>query len=334
MSKEEFLKSLEEKLHAKVNKEEIASLIEYYEGYIEEATDFGMSEEAIIEQIGDIDALVDNLTRGLKNENIDINTRELMVIENHAQMIDIDVRETKVQVMYHDEDKISAKVDPRYKQDYLIKNEDDVLSIKQVKRSLYDFDSMISNMFGQKSRDLYLLLPRDWKITVNICTSNAKIVFDGEKNEWLEHVKLETSNAKIEIKDLKGNQLEAKTSNSKIVLEEVEIKECELKTSNAKIEIEEGKSHYLQAKTSNAKIILQKHDVDIARLKTRNSKIECRFNKNDREKEIYYHTSNGYVEIDHHRFEKEGVEYIPGSEPKITLNLETSNSKIVVENNL
>ena len=53
MSKAQFLKELQDKLMGKMNHEEMQSIIEYYDGYIDEAIDFGLSEEEAEEVIVD-----------------------------------------------------------------------------------------------------------------------------------------------------------------------------------------------------------------------------------------------------------------------------------------
>ena len=61
MNKQQFLEQLKLKLSNKMNQEEMNSILDYYDGYIDEAIDFGLNEEEAIENIGNLDQLVDDL---------------------------------------------------------------------------------------------------------------------------------------------------------------------------------------------------------------------------------------------------------------------------------
>lgn len=82
MNKQQFLEQLKLKLSNKMNKEEMNSILDYYDGYIDEAIDFGLNEEEAIENIGNLDQLVDDLLIGLKEEQIDTTSRELVVSDS------------------------------------------------------------------------------------------------------------------------------------------------------------------------------------------------------------------------------------------------------------
>lgn len=355
MNKQQFLDTLKMKLSGKMNYEEIASLMEYYDGYIDEAVDFGMSEEEIVEQLGSIDDLVDELTKGLNDENIDVSPRELAIVNNDTKGLKVEVKDTNVYLLYdNDIDHISVKVDKHYKQDYLVKNIDGVFRVKQVSRSIMDghsfsfsyqkpninidlkngiFDFDFDFDFNVRNRSLYITVPRSWELETDIKTRDAKVCIGGDdERAYSKSMHLETRNSKIEIKNIITHHLHAETGNAKISLEDVDSDICELQTTNAKIELINGASKQLMAQTTNAKVELEEHQFIDAKIKTTNAKVHCLMKKNTQAKTIQFATSNNKVVIDGERYDTRGKLKIDGDEPEINLAIQTSNAKIELEN--
>ncbi len=368
MNKQEFLNVLEEKLISKVNREEMESLKNYYDGYIDEAVDFGMNEEDVISQLGDIDQLVEEITKGLSQENIDISTRELAVRSSELRGLEMDLSNTEVEVHYvEDVSAISIKVDKRFKNDYLVKTIDGIMQVKQMKISLsiapgfvfqynrkegerkfdFNFDLNI------KPRKLYVKIPKHYDISTTIMTSNAKIeINEGNHKVQTAPMYLKTSSSKIKIKDLIAKDLKLKTSNAPIKLYNIESEMLEVITSNSKITLENVVSHErleatttnskialdnvvsknLRLKTSNAKISLDDVLFLNGDFKTSNSKIECHLKENQLSKHVYFDTSNGDTMIDGVNYDNHGEYIYTSHEEMVNLKVQTSNSKIILNN--
>lgn len=350
MSKQEFLERLETKLSAKVNREETASLVQYYDGYIDEALDFGMSEEEIIEQLGDLDMLVNEITQGLSQENIDISTREIAVKTNDLVGLEMDLRNTAVEVIYDDTiSGISVKVDKRYKQDYLVKTIDGVFKIKQIKSSIsigpgfvvrynrgedkraFDFDFNFD--LEIKSRKLYVRIPANYDLETSIVTTNAKIdVSEGNNKLQTAPMKLITSCSSIIVNDMKIRDLYLKTTNAAIRLNDIESESIEATTTNAKVVMQDVATRVLKVKTTNAKIELNEVLFVDGKIKTTNAKICCYLQDNDMSKRIRYKTTNAKVMIDGVRYDNNGEIDLNDQGELMRLEVQTSNAKIELEN--
>jgi Predicted membrane protein len=72
MSKYVFLGSLHSGLEEKLELEEVKKIVEYYEGYIAEAIEFGESEEEILNDLGPVDELIIKIIDGLKEHGVEI----------------------------------------------------------------------------------------------------------------------------------------------------------------------------------------------------------------------------------------------------------------------
>ena len=92
MNKQEFLAELKQQLSLKMNHDEVTSTVEYYEGYINEAIDFGLSEEEALKQLGDIETIVNEVVNGLEDEHIDISKHEIVGQVEQVQSIEAMLR--------------------------------------------------------------------------------------------------------------------------------------------------------------------------------------------------------------------------------------------------
>ena len=135
MNKQQFLEQLKLKLSNKMNQEEMNSILDYYDGYIDEAIDFGLNEEEAIENIGNLDQLVDDLLIGLKEEQIDTTSRELVVSDSAKKnLLDVQVKNTKLIIDYQPIEKIAIKVPRQIKDEYFVKQDDQSIVVRQSER--------------------------------------------------------------------------------------------------------------------------------------------------------------------------------------------------------
>lgn len=350
MNKQAFLEELKRKLSAKVNKEEVISLVQYYDGYIDEAIDFGMSEEEIISQLGDIDTLLNEITQGLTDENIDINQRNIMETESKSIIdeIDVDVKNTVIEIIYDDTiEDISVKVDKRFKQDYLVKTIDGVFRVKQIKSELnigpgFVFNYSINDVedgkkfnfgfdFDLKVRKIYIRIPSHLDIKTTIKTSNSSInIKEGNGKIQTETYRLITSNSHIHVQDMKIRNLYAKTSNAKITIDDVTSEMATLVTSNAKIDIHDALIKVIDAKTSNGKVEMVNVIIMDGKVKTSNGRILLSFANNNYGKRIRYATSNSKVLINNERYDNSGLYVNVSNTEVMQIELMTSNSRIEI----
>jgi len=76
MSKYVFLGSLQIGLEKKLDLDEVKKIVEYYEGYIDEAIDFGKSEEEVLNELGNVDDLIIAILDSLKDYDVEFKDNE------------------------------------------------------------------------------------------------------------------------------------------------------------------------------------------------------------------------------------------------------------------
>ena len=322
MNKQQFLEQLKLKLSNKMNQEEMNSILDYYDGYIDEAIDFGLNEEEAIENIGNLDQLVDDLLIGLKEEQIDTTSRELIVSDSAKKnLLDVQVKNTKLMIDYQPIEKIAIKVPRQIKDEYFVKQDDHSIVVRQSER-LKPF---------VKERILYITIPLNLNVESYFKTSNASINVEGNHHFQQAFNLIETKNGKVSVKDMELNETKMTTTNSNIELENVEGQQLQVESTNGKIKIKGGSSHKIRIQTSNAKIELADHLFQQARLITTNSKIKVKLLPTPNQLEISYHTSNAKVKIKGEKLDSVGTYAIEGIPPIHDLEIYTTNGKIEVE---
>ena len=322
MNKQQFLEQLKLKLSNKMNKEEMNSILDYYDGYIDEAIDFGLNEEEAIENIGNLDQLVDDLLIGLKEEQIDTTSRELIVSDSAKKnLLDVQVKNTKHIIDYQPIEKIAIKVPRQIKDEYFVKQDDQSIVVRQSER-LKPF---------VKERILYITIPLNLNVESYFKTSSASINVEGNHHFQQAFNLIETKNGKVSVKDMELNETKMTTINSNIELENVEGQQLQVESTNGKIKIKGGSSHKIRIQTSNAKIELTDHLFQQARLITTNSKIKVKLLPTPNQLEISYHTSNSKVKIKGEKLGSVGNYAIEGIPPIHDLEIYTTNGKIEVE---
>ena len=322
MNKQQFLEQLKLKLSNKMNQEEMNSILDYYDGYIDEAIDFGLNEEEAIENIGNLDQLVDDLLIGLKEEQIDTTSRELIVSDlAKKNLLDVQVKNTKLIIDYQPIEKIAIKVPRQIKDEYFVKQDDQSIVVRQSER-LKPF---------VKERILYITIPLNLNVESYFKTSNASINVEGNHHFQQAFNLIETKNGKVSVKDMELNETKMTTTNSNIELENVEGQQLQVESTNGKIKIKGGSSHKIRVQTSNAKIELADHLFQQARLITTNSKIKVKLLPTPNQLEISYHTSNAKVKIKGEKLGSVGNYAIEGTPPINDLEIYTTNGKIEVE---
>lgn len=326
MNKIEFLKQLEIKLGS-INNAELSAIIEYYDGYIEEAKDFEL-EEVVINNLGSIDDLVDEILEGLRNENIDTETYSLSVVEDNVNKLDVDVKGTNIIIEYDDTiSSISIKVNKQYKQDYIINTADNMIMVKQIRKESY-LKNIILGDFSANVRKMYIRIPVKFYGDINIVSSNGSITFMNDNEDINQNIiSLKTSNSSIKATKIKCNNLTLVTSNSSIKVEDVQCTEGYFKTSNSKITLIDIKAKEYDAITSNAKVMVINNDCPYTTIKTSNARVEIVNNQNMGK--IKYHTSNSAVVINGNKQNtSDGI--FQYNDDQLILDITTSNGKIEI----
>ena len=327
MNKQEFLAELKQQLSLKMNHDEVTSTVEYYEGYINEAIDFGLSEEEALKQLGDIETIVSEVVNGLEDEHIDISKHEIVGQVEQVQSIEAMLKETSLTVEYGDYSEIEVFVSKEFEEDYLIKTENNRFIIKQLDRLYKNSFSFLK--FESINRRMVIRIPKSANIKMDIQNNNSSIEVYGQKNITQGQLcSLKTKNSHIYLENVEFEEIDVETKNAKIGFNQVICQSAFLKTTNAKVEIEQGSYGDLEVYTTNGKVELNQIDVKKTNVKTRNGIIYCELKPNHYTKHLELKTTNALVKVDGELVGNYlDVNYL-GNDEKIDLKFETTNAII------
>lgn len=108
-------------------------------------------------------------------------------------------------------------------------------------------------------------------------------------------IDLTTKNGRIEIKDTNSDDIKAYTTNSSIFLMNVNSKDIDIKTANGKVNINDINGKKIICKTSNASIEVKDLSFNTIKLTTSNGKIMCSDMDLNKAQEIKLMTSNSSI---------------------------------------
>lgn len=179
----------------------------------------------------------------------------------------------KIKISSWDNEEIQVTADVSY-DDRFIADTYDFISIRREDDKVYiepNYDSVSGRYF---SINLSIALP--------------------EKH--FKEISLKSTNANLEIEDVKTDSLLVKTINAKISGKNIEAKEGEVSSTNARISLENLSGDKLQIKTTNGKIDIKDIDYLDLEMKTTNGSLVVA-NLGARTESIYAKTSNGNISI-------------------------------------
>ncbi|WP_054251417.1 DUF4097 family beta strand repeat-containing protein [Neofamilia massiliensis] len=179
----------------------------------------------------------------------------------------------KIKIYSWDNEEIQVTADVSY-DDRFIADTYDFISIRREDDKVYiepNYDSVSGRYF---SINLSIALP--------------------EKH--FKEISLKSTNANLEIEDVKADSLLVKTINAKISGKNIEAKEGEVSSTNARISLENLSGDKLQIKTTNGKIDIKDIDYLDLEMKTTNGSLVVA-NLGARTESIYAKTSNGNISI-------------------------------------
>lgn len=179
----------------------------------------------------------------------------------------------KIKIYSWDNEEIQVTADVSY-DDRFIADTYDFISIRREDDKVYiepNYDSVSGRYF---SIDLNIALP--------------------EKH--FKEISLKSTNANLEIENLKADSLLVKTINAKISGKNIEAKEGEVSSTNARISLEKLSGDKLEIKTTNGKIDIKDIDYLDIEMKTTNGSLVVA-NLGARTESIYAKTFNGNISI-------------------------------------
>ena len=187
----------------------------------------------------------------------------------------------------------------------IIKNIDDNVGLS------FNFD-----FFDDKQQYVYLYLPEVQFDSINVSTSNERVIIEDIEAE--NEIYVDSSNAQISIKNADAPKVSASSSNETVSVENVMTELLKLETTNGKLELKDVTADSLRAETSNEKVRFDNVSGVDAVIKTTNgelilnevyfdSSLDAATSNSDAElvlagkRDDYYYdlrTSNGTISID------------------------------------
>lgn len=259
---------------------------------------------------------------------------------NDVDKLDIDTSDEKIIILPTNQDSIKITYYENEDQTYNIINENKTIIMKKSQKLRFFHFNI--NFFIPSIK---IEIPKEKLLDYDIQTSNSKIeVKDLNINNAIlktsngsveldnlnfnNNINITTSNAKIELDNIIGRQLMIKTSNGTIELENIKAEIIDAKTSNAKIDTDNIKTDKILLKTSNGSIFFEKLDCPNIELKTSNAKIKGELIKDINNYSKDIETSNADIDI-------KGTEYgkkiLDKNNNNLILVIKSSNGKIIIE---
>lgn len=189
----------------------------------------------------------------------------------------------------------------------LSSDEGDNIRIKakcSIKKSVYNRNQPVYEVIEQDNKlvfkprynsgigtSLEVYVPSFYYDKIFLLTSNGRVqISDVKTNELI----LDTSNGPIKVEDISSSRVIACTSNSTITLGDIDAKEIELVTSNASINVEDTNCENLVATTRNGRINILDTQSNEMILTSANSSIKV---EDSAASVIFSKTSNGSIKI-------------------------------------
>lgn len=242
------------------------------------------------------------------NESHDFNYENYEL--TNINSINVDIDNAKILINESRNDKFGVSINLRSKAgDPTIQTDNNLLQIQEnSKFSLNFFSWDLGSVFDENSNEVIIYVP---------------------KGISLKDVTLNTSNGRIEITNLKADNVKVDTSNGAIITNNVIVNEnTSLKSSNGQVEIGGSFNNTTYVHTSNGKIIGDGIFKGKTTFKTSNGAISFNSNMSRSEYNIVAETSNGSIKVNDSKVDDDFSENKGAAN---TIDFDTSNGGITIE---
>ncbi|MEK4626825.1 DUF4097 family beta strand repeat-containing protein [Solibacillus sp. FSL R7-0682] len=324
MNEKQFLDLLDNQL-MKLQQNERNDIRRDFEEYFENGRAEGKTTEEIIEALGSIEEIAEELMAAYDEKDftdaISLSDAQSAVPYQHIRA---DVDDVNFSIVPTDAQNAFIEVkDKENLTDATMVIENDTLVVKARRREktfrfLFIF---VKGTFN--SANVVLHLPRKQYERMTITSGNGSIKV---MNAEVRHVNIEADNGRIVLENLIGETVRAESDNGRIVLSNVNVQNVKAKTDNGRIVIEHCTTDDMELETDNGRIEaeLEKatHPIE---LKTDNGRIMLSSPGKLEDVTILTNTSWGSVSI----YDEKTTSYESGTKEH-TIKLKTSNGRIVV----
>lgn len=330
MTRELFLKDLNNAL-AGLGGEEVESILAYYSEMIDDRMEAGMTEEDAVNAMEPVDTIASRVLSEAEGEDQAEEIPEEKAPEKNDPEKEIrrSAEEVTEFVITADNQRVhlttgdTEEIVLRYRINdgdiYQLHEENGVMTLEHTHRpvSSYKIDPkkltvdnfideigkfigsinlnnliQVGGIIGE-TRCIEVLLPRIYKGKVTVRTSNSRIM--AEEVTCLGEMKLCTSNARVALSHIVAHQLNIGTSNGRIVLEDVYVRNhLDAVTSNSRIVADKVVSdNDMHLRTSNSTVSVESVDAKALVIKTSNASVTGTIKGAAEDFAIQSGTSNG-----------------------------------------
>lgn len=216
----EFLKELRSLLVAN-HSEDVDSIVEYFEEYIEDKKESGELEEDILDELGTPTDIVSEI---LERKVVKNNINGLITI------IDADVKSLDIEITTDDVEEVFVEKDENA--NVYVETRDNVLTIKQLE------DVHNTSFFNRFSQVIKVKLPEDSHLEeVKVSSASGDLYVEGSL--YIESLGVRSMTGDIEFDEVEINQLSLKLKSGDVEIEDSNIHQASINTLSGDIDIED-----------------------------------------------------------------------------------------------
>lgn len=270
MSEEEFLKKLEVELGL-LNERERKDIIRDFKEYFANGKAEGKKEEEIIESLGPIQELVDELLSAYSEEefetNVEISSSAITPYEN----VDIQADKANITIIPSDDGKPYIHVkDQDGKTKATMEVIDSTLKIRVTREDGFKFFFIHISLNVRSLVHVTIQLPQKLYERLLVQNDIGKIEIHSQQAKWVE---IKTDIGKIHLKSLLASTLDVKSDNGRIIMEQSNCTDVVASTDNGRIIVNDSRADKFELSTDNGRIELHNLKGEI-KASTDNGRIE------------------------------------------------------------
>jgi DUF4097 and DUF4098 domain-containing protein YvlB len=342
MNEKQYLLELEKQL-TKLNRKERNDILRDFEEYFENGRQEGKSDEGIIQGLGEVAVLAEELLQAYSSEDF-VEEVQMEVREAATAYKNIDVNIDGANLTIYPTDRTEAYIEVKDQDEHTEVDMHvvaDTLYVKVKHRGTAKKFFFITFVGNLSRADVKLYLPKvnyeqikvynddgfihieeTYATAFELESDNGRIVTEKLVGQ---RVNLETDNGRIEMRHLVFKEVKAKTDNGRIIAEKITSMKNQLYTDNGRIELTDM-SGTIEAETDNGRIVAQIESIiGTSTFKTDNGSIQISSPSRLKDIVIEANTSWGSTTI----YGESTAIYTNGSMQN-KLKLKTSNGKILV----
>lgn len=254
MNEEKFLYQLESELRL-LKEEERKDIIRDFREYFLNGRAEGKKDEEIIESLGPVKELAQELLAAYSEEEFVTNVEMNSTIITNIKNVDIKADKADITIIPSNDDKPYINVkdqDGKTKAKMEIVNDTLIIRVSReesIKKFLFIHLSL--SVFA----DVHVTIQLPQKLYERLIVENGSGKIDIDSIQ-VKHSKIETDNGKINMRSILASTLKAKSDNGRIVIEHSNFTNAVASTDNGRIVVNKSRAEKFEFSTDNGRIEL------------------------------------------------------------------------------